>query len=88
MDVTWGSLVTRSPVDDVAFVTLNWHQDRSGAGFVTWNRYQGRCRGQGRGGGRARGVAGARDVAVAWTCDVVWNAATCEIREAPDVNII
>ena len=23
LDVTWGSLVTRSPVDDVAFVTLN-----------------------------------------------------------------
>ena len=100
MDVTWGSLVTRSPVDDVAFVTLNRYEDRSGAGFVklnpdrsgagfvTLNRYQDRCRGQGRCSGRARGVAGAGDVAVARTCDVAWNAATCEIREAPDVNNI
>ena len=54
LDVTWGSLVTRSPVDDVAFVTLNKYEDRSGAGFVklnpdrsgagfvTLNRYQDR----------------------------------------------
>ena len=55
---------------------------------MTLNRYQDRCRGQGRCSGRARGVAGARDVAVARTCDVAWNAATSEIRETPDVNII
>ena len=42
LNVTWGSLVTRSPVDDVVFVTLNRYEDRSGAGFVTWNRYQDR----------------------------------------------
>ena len=35
-------------------MTWNRYKDRYGAGFVTWNGYQGRCRGQGRGRGRLR----------------------------------
>ena len=53
----------------VGFVTWNRYQDRSRAGFVMWTRYQGRCRGQGRGGGRARDVTGPGTLDVAGARD-------------------
>ena len=67
------------------FVTWDRYQDRYGAGFVTWNRYQGRCRGQGRDRGRARDIAEAGSAAVVaiWGVDRSENTPEARRKTRP-----